>query len=281
MKLQLQNVGEATIVVKDLEGYTDFNAEVAKGDTNTYDVTRDLVQRLAPRLVEMETLVKDSNQNDLVLIGLRWSVLASDAVDDRAMGEGLAGLSSLAEFQAASYSTGGGASDVVATGTGLLGNQVQATLEVLDAALAMQLDLEAVNPGAPGNAVSVEVITPSSTLLVTVVANKITIRPASGGSTISAIAAAINAEANALLLVQAAEGVAGTLNEAIAEQFLDGGKGSGVSLTLNGTAAVLSEVTDTQLTFDLPTGISAANRIVPLDFRNGPHVSRLSVPVVA
>jgi hypothetical protein len=279
MKLQLQNVGEATIVVKDLEGYTGFVAEVAKGETNTYDVTRDLVQRLAPRLVEMETLVKDTADPDLVLVGLRWSVLASTTLDDRSMDEGLAGLPSLNEYQAANYSTGGGGSDVVATGTGLLGNQTQATLAVQDAAAAMQLDLTAVNPGAPGNAISLEVITPASTLLVTVAANKITVRPASGGSTILAIANAINAEANAKLLVQAAEGTAGTLNEAVAEQWLDGGVGQGVSLTLNGTAAVLTSVSDTSLTFDLPSGVSANGRIVPLEYRNGPHVSRLSVPV--
>jgi len=281
MKLQLQNVGEATIVVQDPEGYTDFIAEVAKSETKTYDVTRDLVQRIAPQLVSMEALVKDTTNPDLVIVGLRWSVLLGANDDARAVGEGLAGLPGLSEFQAASYSTGAGASDVVATGAGLLGSQVAATLEVTDAAVAMQLDLEAVNPGAPGNAISVEVITPATTLLVSVAANKITIRPASGGSTIAAIAAAINAEADALLLVQATVGVAGTLDEAVAEQWLNGGLGAGVSLTLNGTACVLSEVTDTQLTFDLPSGISAASRIVPLDYRNGPHVSRLSVPVVA
>lgn len=280
LKLQIQNVGEATVVVKDLEGYTDFVMEVAKGETKSKDVTNDLVQRLAEKLKALETL-QMSADGSLTLVGIRWSVLASDSGDDRAMVEGLAGLPSLNEYQAANYSTGGGGTDVVATGTGLLGNQVKATLDVANAAVDAQVDFEAVNPGAPGNAISVEVITPASTLQVTVAANKITIRPAAGGSTASAIAAAVNGDANAKLLVQASEGVAGTMNEAVAEQWLAGGIGPGVSLTLNGTACVLTEVLDGQLTFDIPTGISAISRIVPLEFRNGPHVSRLSVPVAA
>lgn len=279
MKLQLQNVGEATIVVKDPEGYTDFVAEVATGVTSSFDVSTDLLQRIAPSLKELETLVKDAAGT--VLIGLRWSVLASDDIDDRAMGEGLAGLPSLNELQATNYSTGGGASDVVASGTGMLGNQVKATLTSEIAAGTVGVDFEAVAPGAPGNAISVEFITPASTLLVSVVANKITIRPASGGSTAADIATAVNAEADALLLVQASEGTAGTVNEAIAEAFLDGGTGPGVSLSLNGTACAITALSDTEATFDIPTGISADGYIVPLEYRNGPHVSRLSVPVVA
>lgn len=278
MKLQLQNVGQATIVVKDLEGYTDFVGEVATGDTETYLVSRDLVQRLAPRLKEMEELVKDSEGN--VLVGLRWSVLLDDDDDDRGAGEGLAGLPSLNEFQAASYSTGGGASDAVATGTGLLGNQVKATLSVIEG--AAQLDLEAVAPGAPGNDISFELGTPAGgATVVAVVANKITVTPLAGGDSVANIRDAINADADAKLLVQASEGAAGNLTAAQAEQHLDGGSGPGVSLSLGGTACVLSEVSDTQLTFDIPSGISAASQIVPLDYRCGPHLTRLSVPVVA
>lgn len=279
-KLQVQNVGEATVVIKDLEGYTDFILEVAKGATKTKNVTTDLIQRISDKLKALETLQWNTD-GDTVLVGIRWSILADDDIDDRAMLEGLAGLPSLLELQAENYSTGGGATDAVATGTGLLGNQVKATLEMATAAADAQVDFEAVSPGAPGNDISVVFITPSSTLAVNVTANQIEIRPASGGSTATAIATAVNSNANAKLLVQASEGVAGTVNEAIAEKYLDGGIGPGVSLTLGGTACVLTEVADTQLTFDIPTGISAASRIVPLEFRNGPHVSRLAVPVVA
>lgn len=279
-KLQVQNVGEATVVIKDLEGYTDFTLEVAKSATKTKNVTTDLIQRISDKLKALETLQWNTD-GDTVLVGIRWSILADDDIDDRAMIEGLAGLPSLLELQAENYSTGGGASDAVATGTGLLGNQVKATLSMATAAADAQVDFEAVNPGAPSNDISVVFITPASTLAVTVTANQIEIRPASGGSTASAIATAVNADADAKLLVQASEGVAGTVNEAIAEKYLDGGVGPGVSLTLGGTACVLTEVADTQLTFDIPTGISAASRIVPLEFRNGPHISRLAVPVVA
>jgi hypothetical protein len=215
-----------------------------------------------------------------IISQIRWAVLHSDDLDDRAMGEGLPGLPLLGVLEAANASAGSGASDVVCNGTGLLSNQEKAVLQIEDAAAAMRLDLEAVVPGGAGNDISCEVITPSSTLLVSVVGNVITIRPASGGSTIAAIAAAINAEADALLLVQATVGVAGTLNEAVDEANLAGGVGPGVSLTLGGTACVLTEVLDTELTFDIPTGIGANGQIAPLVYRNGPHTSQLSVPIV-
>lgn len=278
LKLQVQNVGLATVVLKDPQGYTDFVLEVATTETKTKLITDDVLQRLTPQLQALETPTYKSD-GTTILTGIRWAVLADDALDDRSMPEGLAGLPSLNEFQAANYSTGGGATDAVATGTGLLGNQLKASLQVLVG--TARLDLEAVAPGAPGNSISFEYVTPSSTLLVTVTGNKISVRPAAAGSTVSAIAAAINAHASAKLLVQATEGVAGTVTAAYTEKYLSGGKGPGVSLTLNGTACVLTAVTDTQLTFDIPTGISAASRIVPLEYREGPHISRLSVPVAA
>jgi hypothetical protein len=278
MKLQLQNVGQATIVVKDLEGYTDFVGEVASGDTETFNVTRDLVQRLAPRLKEMEELVKD--ELDVVVIGLRWSVLLDADDDDRAAGEGLAGLPALTVLQAQNYSTGGGGTGVVATGTGLLGNQAKAVLSVIEG--TAQLDLEAVAPGAPGNDISFVLATPAGgATVVGVVGNVITVTPLTGGDSVANIRDVINADTDAKLLVQASEGAAGNLTAAQAEANLDGGAGPGVSLTLGGTACVLEEVSDTQLTFDIPSGIAAASQIVPLEYRNGPHVSRLSVPVVA
>lgn len=280
MKLQLQNTGEATIVVKDDEGYSNFVAEVAKGETKSWVVTRDVVQRLAPKLKELEG---ESRETDgTLVVGLRWSVLFDDTDEDRGVNEGLAGLPSLTDLEAQNYSTGGGATDVVCNGTGLLGNQVKATKTIGNVAGDASIDFEAVTPGAPGNAVSVEFATPAGGgVVIAVVANKITITPASGGSTTSAIATAVNGDADAKLLVQAAENVAGTINEVIAEQYLDGGKGPGVSMTLGGTACSITELTDTAVTFDIPTGISAASQIVPLEFRNGPHASRLSVPVIA
>lgn len=277
-KLQVQNIGESTVVIKDPQGYSSFIMEIAKGQTKTADVTHDVIERLAPSLKELETPVMAGST---LLSGIRWSVLGSDDVDNRAEEEGLAGLPSLNELRAANYSTGGGGTDVVATGTALKGGQVAATLRVTNVAANARLDIAAVIPGAPSNDISVEIITPSSTLAVTVVSSKITVRPAAGGSTVAAIVAAINADATAKYMVEASVGVAGTINEAIAEQHLSGGVGPGVSLTLNGTACALTAISDTSMTFDIPSGISAASRIVPLEFRNGPHVSRLSVPVAA
>jgi hypothetical protein len=278
LKLQVQNIGLATVVLKDFQGYSDFVMEVATTETKTKNITQDVLQRLESQLKALETPTYKSD-GTTILSGIRWAVLADSALDDRSMPEGLAGLPSLNELRAASYSTGGGGTDVVATGTGLLGNQTKATRQIFVG--TARLDLESVAPGAPGNSISCEIITPSGTLLVSVAGNKITVRPAAAGSTVAAIVAAINAHASAKLLVQTTEGVAGTFNAAVTEAYLAGGKGPGVSLTLNGTACVLTEVTNVQLTFDIPTGISAASRIVPLEYREGPHISRLSVPVVA
>lgn len=278
LKLQVQNVGEATVVLKDDEGYSNFVMEIPTATTKTAEVTSDVLQRLASKLKAMETPVMGGADGTTVIMALRWSVLAGDA-DDRGMQEGLAGLPSLNELQAASYSTGAGGTDVVATGTGLLGNQAKASLAIVQG--TAQLDLEAVNPGAPGNDISAEVVIGGGVLAISVVGSKVVITTQPAGDTVAAIVAAINAHANAKLLVEASVGAAGSITAAQDEAYLTGGVGPGVSLTLNGTACVLTEVVDGQLTFDIPAGISAASRIVPLEFRNGPHVTRLSVPVVA
>lgn len=278
MKLRLQNVGQATITVKDLQGYSSFVAEAAGGETVDTEITQDVLQRIAPSLRDLENnVMKDDLGN--ILVGLRWSVMANGDADDRALTEGLAGLPTVLEYQDTDYSTGTPVADSVATGTALLGNQVKASAQLLHG--TARLDLEAVAPGAPGNSVSCEIITPSSTLLVSVAGNKISVRPAAGGSTVTDIATAINAHATAKYMVQATEGVAGTIDAAVAETFLAGGIGPGVSLTLGGTACPITALTATQVTFDPPGGISAAGRIVALDYRCGPHLSRLSIPVIA
>lgn len=275
-KLQITNVGLATVMVQDFEGYTNFVMEVETGETGTRDVTRNLLQRLAPKLKELEGETKD--ELGVVLTGIRWSVIASDDEDDRAAGEGLAGLPSLNELQLAGISTGTPDAAAVATGTGLLGNQAKASLAIVEG--AVQLDIEAVVPGAAGNAITVA-ITIGASLDVTVVANAISIELPAIGDAVSDIVSAINGDADALLLVQASEGAAGDLTVAAAAANLEGGTGPGVSLSVNGTALALSEVTDTQLTFAVPGGISTSGYIVPLEFQNGPHKTRLSVPVIA
>jgi len=275
MKLQLTNVGLAPIVVKDQEGYTDFAVTVAPSVTEERNVTRDQLQRLVPHLTALETPALDDQGN--VLVAMRWAVLGSTE-DARGMEEGLAGLPSLNELQLAGYSTGTPAADVVATGTGLLGGQVAALASIAEG--AVQLDIAAVVPGAAGNAITVA-ITIGSSLAVTVVANAISVELPAIGDSVADIRDAINAHAAAKLLVQASEGAAGDLTAAVAATPLTGGTGPGVSLALNGTALAITALTDTQINFATPSGISAASRIIPLEFRNGPHVSRLSVPVIA
>lgn len=279
MRLQLTNVGLAPISIKDQEGYTDFSVTVDPATTkNVDDVSTDLLSRLTPYLKTLETPVLDANGN--ALVELRWAVSAYDG-DVRMERAGLAGLPDLVEAQIAGYSTGSGNVDAVFTGTGLLGGQTKATHSVTIEGVTGQLDLEAVTPGSAGNDISIELVAPSSTLAVTVTGSKISIRPASGGSTVAAIAAAINGDSDALLLVQASEGVAGTFNAAVAEANLSGGEGPGVTLSINGVYASISALSDTEITATLPLGESTATYHVALDYRCGPHTSRLMVPVVA
>jgi hypothetical protein len=282
MKLQIQNTGQAKIVVQDQEGYTDFVMEVAAGQTESKVVTRDLVQRIAPLLNAMEAAgdVRDAI-GTTILKGMRWSVLLDATDEDRAVTEGLAGLPLLQELQLAGLSTGTPATDVVAVGTGLLGGQEKATLQVSNAAGTAVLDFEAVAPGAPGNDISVVMVQGAGALGVVVTANQIEITTAAGGSTTAAIIAAVNGDADAKLLVQNSIDTAGTFDEDVAEAFLEGGEGPGVSLTAGDTALSLTEVSASQLTFDIPGGISTSGYIIPLVFRNGPHITSLSVPVVA
>ena len=277
MLLQLTNVGHSPIVVKDQEGYTDFAVTVDPSTTEERDVTRDLVQRLAPHLKAMETPVTDVEGN--ILVALRWAVVASDDVDDRASNEGLAGLPSLNELQLAGYSEGTPAADVVATGTGLLGNQVKATLAVLEG--AGQLDLEAVTPGAPGNDVTFELEVGAGALAIGVIGNAIKVTLQAAGDTVNDVRDIINGHAVASLLVQASTGAAGAgITAAQGPTAMAGGTGPGVSLTLGGTALSITALTDTQINFATPGGISTPTYHVPLEYRNGPHVSRLSVPVI-
>lgn len=277
-KLQITNIGQATFVVKDYEGYTTFVMEVEGGHTETKDLSVDVLQRIAAQLRSMETPILDPNSGSL-LAGIRWAVLASDDLDDRAMEEGLAGLPTLTEFQAASYSPTTGALNAVAVGTGLLGNQVAATGSISNAAGTARINLSATLPGAPSNSYTLAIATPAGgSTVVGVSGNAITVTPLTGGDTAANIVTAINAHATARLMVQATVGIAGTFTAAVTARQLSGGVGPGVSLTLNGTACLLTEVLDTQLTLDIPAGISVTGRIVPLEYRNGPHVTRVSVP---
>ena len=70
MRLQLINLGEATLVIQDFEGYSDFIAIVAKGEDTSYDVTNDVIQRLIPRLEELQTPTYDSSGN--LVSQLEW-----------------------------------------------------------------------------------------------------------------------------------------------------------------------------------------------------------------
>jgi hypothetical protein len=276
--LRITNVGETEITLQDPAGISSFSRTIAKAATVDIDVSQDLMERLAPLLKKLEGEARDATSGK-VISGARWSLLRGSAHDIRTLIEGVTGQPVLTELQAANYSTGTGAASVTVVGTALLGNQTKASKQILSG--TPRLDLEAVVPGAPSNAYSfVLAVSGSSAIAVAVANSKITVTIKTAGETIADIRDAINSDASAKLLVKASEGVAGTATTAVAEKYLEGGKGPGVSAALNGQALSILEVSDTTLKVVFPTGISANGRIVPLDFKNGPHSSRISVPVV-
>lgn len=286
MKLQLKNVGEATIVVKDPHGYSYFVAEVAGGDTARYDITEDVLQRVAPQLKEFETGIIRATDGT-VLVGLEWAVFSETDQDIRTAEEGVckydgaAMLPLLLEFGAVSIPDAGG-TDLTITGTGLLGSQVQAHCHVVEGTATMTLT--AVKPGVEGNLISCVIATPAGggpNPAVAVAGNKITVTPKTGGNTVAEIVSVINADSDALKLVQAATTVGGNITLAQPEQFLIGGVGPGVSLIIGSKTATLTSVTDTVLTFDLAASAGTSTYPVNIAYRCGPHLAMMSAPMSA
>ena len=277
--LRITNVGETEITLMDPAGISDFSRTIAKSATVDVDVSQDLMERLAPLLKKLEGEARDATSGEIVS-GVRWSLLRGSSHDIRTLIEGVSGQPVLTELQAASYSTGTGAASVTLAGTGLLGNQTKGSKQITNG--TGRLDLEAVVPGAPSNAYAFKTVMSGTSAPAVAVSNGvITVTVKTAGDTVANIFAAINAHASAKLLVKATAGVAGSFATAVSQVYLEGGKGPGASASLNGQALSILEVSDTVLKVVFPTGVSAASRVIPLDYKCGPHSSRLSVPVVA
>jgi hypothetical protein len=280
LKLSVQNLGEATVMIKDEEGYSTFVMEVPKGTTKTRDITTDVLQRLSAKLKVLETPITQTvGGTTITITQIAWSVLISSAGDIRASNEGLQGLPSLVDFRGPGYDNAAGNTDAVCGGTALLGGQTKASLNISESTAV--LNLEAVKPGTPGNLISAAVVIGSGSLGISVITNAITVTTAAAGNTVAEIAAAINAHSAAKLLVQAGVGTAGDITVEQDAQYLTGGVGPGVSLTCGNTACTITELTATSITFDMSAGLSAVGRVISLEYRNGPHISRLTIPTLA
>lgn len=281
LKLQIQNLGVAPIAFKDPEGYTGFVAEVAANTTSTFDISADLLDRIYAQLKALETpmLAPDGTT---ILAGIRWNILAASTTDPRVTPEGSSGLPTVTGVALTAVDNSSGNTPVTLRGAALLSGQTKASAFIGTAAIGFRAT--AVVPGTAGNDITVAVADAPTgegkVLTVGVVGSAITITPATGGSTAAAIIAAVNADATAKALVLLSDG-AGTFTTAVAATKLSGGVGPGVSVSVDGTACTILATTDTTVIFTIPAGIGAAGDVVALDYRNGTHVSRLCLPVIA
>lgn len=282
-KLSIENVGLTTVVIKDLEGYTSWKADVASGVTGTYNVSQDLIDRIAPTLALLEGEPRQTNNT--VLTGIRWSILASADQDDRALSEGLSGLPQLLYSSVTGYDAESGNADITLTGTGLLGTkQVKSSVNISNLTVATAtLVLTAVKPGSTGNDISCQVAVDTGVAPLTITVpstNTIVVTLAAAGNTCLAIATAINVHAAAKLLVQATVGLGDAIafTAAVAKTYLYGGKGPGMSLTLSGTACTISATSATSITCSLPADVLLGETVVYLNLVVGPHSSILPIP---
>ena len=77
MKLTIQNLGQATFVAKDPQGYTTFVCEVPGLTTTTFEVSPDVVYRIGPSLQDVvaHPILAPDGVNYLVKIA--WNAIAS------------------------------------------------------------------------------------------------------------------------------------------------------------------------------------------------------------
>lgn len=111
------------------------------------------------------------------------------------------------------------------------------------------LEIEAQKPGNQGNTISLVFAAPAGAGSVVVVGNKITVTPAAAGPDLTAIAAQINADAVASLLVLAtARGAGATvLTTPVAETFLVAGAGETPTIKIGGAVATILTHDDTSI----------------------------------
>jgi len=279
LTLQIQNLGVAPIAFKDPQGYTEFSAEVAAVTTSTFAVSADLLDRLYTQLQGLETPVLASD-GTTILAGIRWNVLASTA-DARVSPEGSSGLPVVNGVNVTAIDVSSG-NDATLSGAALITGQVKAT--ALIGTTALGFTATAVVPGSAGNDIAVVVNACPVTgeaIVVGVVGSVITITPVHDGSTAAAIIAAVNADSVAKYLVLLSDGHGTFTAAGIAHKHLATGAGPGVSVSANGTSCPIYATSPTAVSCTIPTTVATAGHVVSLDYRNGNHVSRLSLPVVA
>ena len=251
-----------------------LTATAKVGTPKELDVTWDQLKRIRPQLTAEETAGN-----------LSWTAEVT-GLDTRAEEHDLIGLPVIDLLNTATKapSAGGAVTDATIDGANLGAGQIKAS-KVIGPALTANdfITYDAIVPGAEGNLITVEHKTGSG-LVVGVVGSVITVTLDAGTSDYDAVATAVNAHADAKLLVKATRGGTGAGIVVVEDPIaLEDGVGSGVSLTIGGLAAVLTEVKDdgTQITYNIDaTSLTQADTAI-LELRSGDKINRIAVVVAA
>jgi hypothetical protein len=160
-----------------------------------------------------------------------------------------------------SVSAANGSTSLVLKGANLLAGRAKAVKSFASVAAVDSLLLTSIKPGIAQNAITLTVVAGAGALDVSVAnTTDITVTLADGGSTVSAVVTAINADAEAKLLVAASAANNGASNLKVSSKTaLEGGTGNGLAVTIYGidNGALISEAG--VITASSDTSISVAN----------------------
>ena len=138
----------------------------------------------------------------------------------------------------------------------------------------------AVKPGVAGNDITVTFAGGGgggSGAAVAVVGNDITVTLEEGVATYSDVETAVNADTDALLLVQAVKGGTGATAAAVeAETALEGGVGAGLTVTVGSFTADVTAASDTEITYDVDLTTATAADTVAVTVKSGKSVASIS-----
>jgi len=233
-----------------------WSTSVELGTSKSKAISQSQLEHIAPALKTLETAGK-----------IAWSVAQDPALDMRAE-EGTTQPLYVAGLDAATTAAAGGATLKI-FGAGLLTNFTPATRVTG----VTHFITYASKAGAPGNKITVAQVLGTGAIGVAVVGNAITVTLAVGGSTLTEVAAAVNAyPAAAALVIATVTGTGSTAAAALAVGYLIGGTGSTVGVKVGGKVCNITKLSDVEINVLVPalSPLVATNEAVVL-VTVGPH----------
>jgi hypothetical protein len=149
------------------------------------------------------------------------------------------------------------------------GGAAVAWADLASAVAGSYLRVEALRPGNVGNAINVKLLAASGAGSVATTGNAIVVTPAAASNTLTAIAAQINADASAKLLVKATVlGTGASAGKAVAVTYLAGGTGETPVVKLGGVVVNITKWTDIEIDIVATSAMLAAGGVVAAEIAN-------------